>query len=201
MPEDEVIQIESYISIDDVKSSNIAIFEGLEDSYIQKRLNNLSRVIDEYCNTKFTPTEDNWRTDLRARNKVPRKPLISVESVEVRGSLLSEDTDYYVYEEKNLIEIENISEYKNRKKALTLNYTYGYREVPAIVKEVLLELFKDGISNLTHTVGRVKSEQWEDYSYTLDNSDTIEPILLRLSRFIEEDEVERQSNKIRAMLL
>lgn len=202
MPTVEVILEDSYISIDEVKSSNIDIFKGLDDDYIQKRLNNLSRVIDEYCNTKFTPTIDNWRTDLRTRNKVPKKPLLSVEDVKVKDIELVEDTDFYVYERINLVEIDDTSIYEKRKKALNIEYTYGYEIVPAIVKEVLLELLKDNVASLSHTTGRVKSEQWEDYSYTLsDSNEVMKNILSLLDQFIEHDEEERHSNKIRAMLL
>ena len=192
----------SYISIGEVRNSNIDIFKSLDDSYIQKRLINLSRVIDEYCNTKFTPTIDIWRTDLRTRNKVPKKPLLSVEKVEVKEIELIEDDDFYVYERINLVEIEDTSIYEKKKKALTINYTYGYEVVPAIVKEVLLELLKDNVASLSHTTGRVKSEQFDDYSYTLsDNNEVVKSILSMLDKFIEHDEEERQSNKIRAMLL
>lgn len=202
MPANEVVSEDSYISIEEVKNSNITIFEDLEDNYIQKRLNDLSRVIDEYCNTKFTPTIDNWRTDVRTRNKVPKRPLLSVENVEVKGMELIEDNDFYIYERINLIEIDDTSKYEKKKKALTINYTYGHEEVPAIVKEVLLELLKDNVASLSHTTGRVKSEQWDDYSYTLSESNEVmKNILSMLDKFIEHDEEERQSNKIRAMLL
>ena len=68
---------------------------------------------------------------------------------------------------------------------------------------MLLELFKDSLVN-TNTTNRVKSEQWEDYSYTLaDSTETTQNILARLDRFIEDDldYVEEGTNKIRAMLL
>ncbi len=199
---DEIIPMESYLTLGDIKNSRIPLFNELPDEFIQKRLNNLSRVIDEYCNTKFTPTIDSWRTDLKSRNTTPNKPLLSVENVEVRGDILVEDADYYVYEKKNLIEIDDTSIYEKKKKALTIDYTYGHKEVPAIVKEVLLELLKDSVSSLSHTTGRVKSEQWEDYSYTLsDSNEVMRSILSMLDKFIEEEEVERQSNKIKAMLL
>lgn len=200
------IPIESYITVDDVKESKATVFEslvdGASDDFIQKRLNDLSRVIDEYCNTKFTPTQSSYKADLKSRNITPNKPLLSVQSVDVKGTLLAEDIDYYVYENSSLIEIENTALYDKKKKALTVEYTYGYDETPAIVKEVLLDLLRDTVSNLTQATGRVKSEQWDDYSYTLsDSSDVTNEILSRLDRFIEDEELEKSNNKIRAMLL
>ncbi len=192
-----------YLTVEDIKSSRVAAFEGLPDEFIEKRLKDLSGVIDEYCNTRFAPTKTEWRTDLKSRVKVLKRPLIAVEEVKVLDEVLVENEGYYVYPEKNLIEFENISKYKKRKKTLYINYTYGYEEVPAIVKEVLLELFKDSLVS-ANTTNRVKSEQWEDYSYTLaDSTETTQNILARLDRFIEDDldYIEEGTNKIRAMLL
>lgn len=192
-----------YLTVEDIKNSRVAALEELPDEFIEKRLESLSKVIEEYCNTSFKPIQTEWKTDLKSRVKVLKKPLISVEEVNVLGETLVEDEDYYVYPEKNRIEFENISRYSRRKKALTIKYTYGYGKVPAIVKEVLLELFKDSLVN-ANTTSRVKSEQWEDYSYTLaDSTETTQNILARLDRFIEDDldYVEEDTNKIRAMLL
>lgn len=192
-----------YLTIEDVKNSRIVSFEGLPDEFIKKRLENLSMVIDEYCNTKFTPTEATWSTDLKRKIVTLKKPLLHVNELEVLSSPLEENEDYYVYPEKNLIEFEDISKYERRKKALSIKYTYGYEEVPAIVKEVLLDLFKENVSG-TSTTSKIKSEQWEDYSYTLaDNTEITQDILARLDRFAEDDSdyVEGATNKIQAMLL
>ena len=192
-----------YLTVEEVKNSRVAAFEGLPDEFIEKRLENLSKVIEEYCNTRFVPTETEWNTDLKRKIRTIKKPLLYVNELKVLGTNLEENEDFYVYPEKSLIEFENISEYKKRKKVLYINYTYGYEEVPAIVKEVLLELFKDSLVN-ANTTNRVKSEQWEDYSYTLaDSTETTQNILARLDRFIEDDldYVEEGTNKIRAMLL
>jgi hypothetical protein len=191
-----------YVTVDDIKSSRVALFDGLPDGFIEKRLIDLSKVIDEYCNTTFKPTQIEWKTDLRLKVRALKKPLISIEEVKVLGEALVEDEDYYVYPEKNLIEFDDMSNYRRRKKALNLKYTYGYVEVPSIVKEVLLELLKDSLESANMS-GKVKSEQWEDYQYTLaDSTETTKNILSRLDRFIEyEDEIVEGRNKIRAMLL
>lgn len=192
-----------YLTIEDVKNSRIAAFEGLPDEFIEKRIETLSRVIEEYCNTKFTPTEAIWSTDLKKKIVTLKKPLLHVNELEVLSSPLEENEDYYVYPEKNLIEFEDISKYERRKKALSIKYTYGYEEVPAIVKEVLLDLFKENVSG-TSTTSKIKSEQWEDYSYTLaDNTEITQDILARLDMFAENDSdyVEGATNKIQAMLL
>lgn len=192
-----------YLTVEDIRNSKVAAFEELPDEFIEKRLKELSKVIDEYCNTRFEPTEVEWNTDLKRRIRTIKKPLLYVKELKILDTNLEENEDFYVYPEKSLIEFENISEYKKRKKALYINYIYGYEEVPAIVKEVLLELFKDSLVN-ANTTNRVKSEQWEDYSYTLaDSTETTQNILARLDRFIEDDldYVEEGTNKIRAMLL
>ena len=192
-----------YLTIEDVKNSRIVAFEGLPDEFIEKRIETLSRVIEEYCNTKFTPTEATWSTDLKRKIVTLKKPLLHVNELEVLSSPLEENEDYYVYPEKNLIEFEDISKYERRKKALSIKYTYGYEEVPAIVKEVLLDLFKENASDAS-TTSKIKSEQWEDYSYTLaDNTEITQDILARLDRFAEDDSdyVEGATNKIQAMLL
>ncbi|GMG96251.1 hypothetical protein [Tepidimicrobium xylanilyticum] len=192
-----------YLTVEDIKNSRVAALKELPDEFIVKRLIDLSRVIDEYCNTKFIPTGTEWTTDLRRKIKTLKKPLLHVDELKVFGVTLVENEDYYVYPEKNAIEFEDISKYQKRKKAVYIKYTYGYEEIPAIVKEVLLELFKESIVN-ANNIYRVKSEQWEDYSYTLaDNTETMQNILSRLDRFIEDDAniAEESSNKVRAMLL
>jgi hypothetical protein len=191
-----------YLTVEDVKKSQVAALVELPDDFIIKRLEILSGVIDEYCNTRFVPTEIEWRTDLKRKVRTLKRPLISVNELMIQDNLLEEDLDYYVYPERNLIEFEDILEYKRRKKTLYIKYVYGHEEVPAIVKEVLLELFKDSIEG-SNVSGRVKSEQWEDYQYTLaDGSQSIKGILSMLDRFIEdEEEIIENSNKIRAMLL
>lgn len=191
-----------YLTVEDIKKSRVASLTELPDEFIEKRLEVLSKVIDEYCNTRFVPTVTEWRTDLKRKVKTLKRPLLHVDELTVQDNLLEEDIDYYVYPERNSIEFEDILEYKRRKKTLFIKYTYGHDEVPAIVKEVLLELFKDSMEGLTIS-GRVKSEQWEDYQYTLsDSTETTERILSMLNRYIEnEDEIVESSNKIRAMLL
>lgn len=197
-----VVPAESYVTVEDIRESRVAGLEELPSYFIQKRLNELSRVIDEYCDTRFEPTQAEWRTDLKSKVKVLNTPLISVEEVSVLNDTLIEDEHYYVYPERDTIEIEGIMNYPKRKKALSLRYTYGYAEVPALVKEVLMELFKDSISMLKQSSGRIKSESWEDYTYTLaDSTEVVQGMLGRLSRFKKQYEPERASDKVRAMLL
>ena len=192
-----------YLTVEEVKQSGVNALEDLEDDIIEGRIKTLSRVIDEYCNTKFEPTEVEWTTDLRVKVKTLKKPLLLVEELKILEDPLEENEDYYVYPEKNLIEFEDIFEHKRRKKALYIKYIYGYEEVPAIVEEALLELLKDSVVS-SDTTSRMKSETWEDYSYTLsDTSETRASILSMLDRFIEDDTeyIESSSNKVRAMLL
>ena len=192
-----------YLTVEEVKNSRVAALEGLPDEFIEQRLKMLSGVIDEYCNTRFEPTEVEWTTDLKSRVRTLKKPLLYVDEVKIHEELQEENTDYYVYPEKNLIEFEDIAKHRKKKKALHLKYTYGYEEVPAIVKEVLLELLKESVVG-ADTTSRVKSEQWDDYSYTLsDNTETTQSILSMLDKFVEDDAeyTEAGSGKVRAMLL
>lgn len=192
-----------YLTVEEVNESRITALEGLPDEFIAKRIEDLSRLIDEYCNTRFLPTTVEWKTDLKRRIKTFRKPLLTVDELKILEDQLEEDEDYYVYPEKNLIEFEDISQYQRRKKALYIKYTFGYEETPVAVKEVLLELFRDSVVH-SGTTSKVKSEQWEDYSYTLaDSTETALSALSMLDRFIEDDTlyVEESTNKIRAMLL
>lgn len=192
-----------YLTVEEVNESRITALEGLPDEFIAKRIEDLSRLIDEYCNTRFLPTTVEWKTDLKRRIKTFRKPLLAVDELKILEDQLEEDEDYYVYPEKNLIEFEDISQYQRRKKALYIKYTFGYEETPVAVKEVLLELFRDSVVH-SGTTSKVKSEQWEDYSYTLaDSTETALSALSMLDRFIEDDTlyVEESTNKIRAMLL
>lgn len=196
------IEVDSYLTVEDIRQSRVESFKDLPDYFIQKRLNELSRVIDEHCNTKFEPTQIFWRTDIRSKVRTLKKPLLTVDEVRVSGETLIEDEDYYVYPERNTIEIEDTTKYPKKKKALDLKYTFGHEKVPALVKEALMELFKDSVSTLNQNTGRIKSEQWEDYSYTLsDSSDVVRGILGRLNEFKEDDEPPERSNKVRAMLL
>ena len=46
-----------YLTVQEVKKSGIKVLEDLDDDFLEMRIESLSRLVDEYCNTRFEPTE------------------------------------------------------------------------------------------------------------------------------------------------
>ncbi|WP_129596026.1 hypothetical protein [Anaerophilus nitritogenes] len=195
-----------YVSYDEVKKRNIKILESLPKEHIEDRLSSISKMVDEYCNTKFKPTIDTYKTDLREKIIVRKRPLLQVDSLRINDEIIIEDQDFYVEKDSNLIEIDEPINYKRRRKNVKIEYQYGYDEVPETVKDVIIELLilEESEKDMT---GNMKSQSWEDYSYTREDSDklkTKEDILSRLLIYQEDREISimyKENNKIHACLL
>ena len=140
----------------------------LSESEIELDIITISKIAEEYCNTRFVPTPDTYKLDFVRKFYTKKAPLLSVSSMTVHKSILEEDLEFYVYNENRLIEIDEELEPPDKmKKAISVQYSYGYETVPIVVKEVILDLInlndeiaKGELSNVTY-----QSESW-DNEYT-----------------------------------
>lgn len=192
----------TYVDIAEIKKRNIKIFKSLSDEYILDRLSCLSKEVEEYCHTKFAPTEDIQKSDLSSSLKTRKQPLLSVDQITINGAIKTEDVDYYVYPEQSLIEIENPAQYDRKKRTVTIRYLYGYEEVAQTVKDVIIELlqYEEEIKEIGILM---ESESWEDHNYNKSKK-TKETILARLDKYCitEEDmQLQNANTNVRVMLL
>jgi hypothetical protein len=198
--------INIYVSYDEVKNRNIKTLESLSQEHIEGRLSAISKMVDEYCNTKFEPTVDTFKSDLREKIIVRKRPLLDTVSILVNDEEINKDEDFFVDVDLNIIEIDEIINYERKRKNVQIEYEYGYKEAPETVKDVIVELLVLEESE-KNAAGNMKSQSWEDYSYTMEDSDkrkTKKDILDRLAMYKIDKEVltiSTNNNKIRAMLL
>lgn len=175
---------------------------NISDEQLEYQINLTSKEIDEYCNTKFLPTEDIYNFDLCEKFYTRHRPLLNVTSLCLHGVELEENEVFFVYIDNSKINI-NPLECQNRKKALEINYIYGYKEVPATVKQVLIDLLKLDIeTNDSRSIG-LQSENWDsEYSYSMYGSKDFTPaefrknILKRLDIFKIEPYIELKNTRI-----
>lgn len=197
-----------YITLEELKALNISSFTTLSDEQLEYQINLISKEINEYCNTKFTPTQDIYNFDLCEKFYTRNKPLLKVTALCLHKIELQENETFFVYIDNAKINI-NPMECENRKKALEISYIYGYEETPATVKQVLIDLLKLDIeTNNSRSIG-LQSENWDsEYSYSMYGSKDFTPaefrknILKRLDIFKVEPCIELKNTRIvRARLL
>jgi hypothetical protein len=162
-----------------------------------------SSIVDEYCRTRFEPTEDSYSLDFTSKFYTRRRPLLDVSYLSLNGIRLSKNVDFYVYPESSRVDV--VKTPAAIKKALSVKYMYGYATVPATVKQVIVELIK--FNTESHSVSSVglKSESWDDYSYEMGDA-TIkgshQGILSLLDMFVEQPYVEAGGARtVRARLI
>jgi len=168
-----------------IKISELWLFKDvkvLKEACKMQLLNNIKLVsaeIDEYCNTRFEPTEDSYFHDLCEKFHTRRQPLVEVTSLKLCGCGLKENRDFFVYPEDSRIEIEDLNA-KRYKKALEINYLFGYSEVPATVKQVIVDLLKLDAETKNSPLQGMQSENWNgEYSYARQSSKDFTPAELR----------------------
>lgn len=171
-----------YVTLEEIKALDIKNLANLNDDILISEIGLVSKEIDEYCNTRFEPANDKYTLDYKKVFYTRKQPFINIESLILQGEIqqsLIEDTDFFVYTEKSRIEMADL-EIKKIKKALCIEYMYGYVETPSTVKKVLIDIIKlDADTKDTKLTGGIVTETWEDYSYSLYSSKDFTPIELR----------------------
>ncbi len=165
-----------YLKVEDVKSYGISSIESKGDEELEKLISLYSDMVDEYCNTRFEEVEHRFKADVATKVPVMYTPLLRVQGVTYKGQPFVEDEDYFVYEEKNLIELEDTSRLTQRKKALEVFYTYGFKKVPTSVKKAIIDLIKLHIEGSTSNT-LISQESFDsEYSYTKNTQKTTEQL-------------------------
>lgn len=169
-----------------------------------------SNLVDEYCNTRFIPTESSFSADPKERIRLPRLPLLSVAGVSYLGRPLTEGTDYFTYSEMGLVRMTAPDRYPKRRSIL-IRYQFGYERIPAAVKKAVADLIKldygGGDTGDTARDPSIVSETFGDYSYTKNASKSSEDlrrdVLAALNPFVQppyEPELQ-EIGSVRARLL
>lgn len=192
--------------LEKVKAAKIKPLTTLTDAELEPILTACTAEVEEYCNTKFTPTTATCRRDYSAQITPPKQPLISVQSIIVNTTSLAQDTDFYADIEQGFIQIWKSFDSVNRN-GVNINYTYGYAEMPATVESVIMDLMKFTVES-RQTDGNKESEDFAgEYTYTskkaMERAKERDSILKRLEKYIEPEVVQstRTDNKVKAMIL
>lgn len=196
-----------YISVEEFKSLNAKMGSQKDKKEIETLISLYSSVIDEYCHTKFEETVHTFTVDLASKLPVRYTPLISVEGIKYKHQPLTENEDYYIYEDRNLIELEGINRFTQRKKSLSIHYTYGFKEVPASVKKAIVDLVKLHIEG-SESNPLVSQESFDsEYSYTKNTQKTAEQLQRDILSTLDEYKqnpykpIEDSKGNVRARLL
>lgn len=165
-----------YLKVDELKKYQIKAFEDKKPEELEALISLYSSMIDEYCNTCFKEAQHHFSVDVASKIPVMRTPLLRVQNVLYKQQPFVENEDYYVYEDRNLIELEDTSRLKQRKKAITIHYTYGFEQVPASVKKAIIELMKLHIEGSSANA-LISQESFDsEYSYTKNTQKTTEQL-------------------------
>lgn len=167
-----------YISLGEVME--LKCCEGLDANIVQRIIEEIEGVVDEYCNTSFVPVDFVQISLHKSRIHLIKRPVLDVLSVSNSG-VLTEMIDYTIDTLNGVITL--LNGFKSGVYEIT--YQYGYKAVPATVKNVIkdlirLELLKDDANSL------MLSETFDgEYSYTRKDSISKEykDILSRLDMF------------------
>lgn len=190
-----------YLTLLEVKECGNEQLATLPDEVLSGKILHYSNMVDEYCNTTFRPTMDKYKVDLKS-NIIPRKlPLLMVNEVNINGITSIEDQDYFAYLEENRLLISDISKYKvNPLKAVELTYTFGYEEIPATVKDVVMKLLKNDVGT-EEGKENIESETWEDYTYKRRSATDVESSILKaLDKFIQKEVVIKKDRAARVRI-
>lgn len=196
-----------YLTIEELKTYNIVAFEGKTNGDLEVLIALYSGMVEEYCNTKFKETEHHFKVDVASKVPVMCTPLLKVKEVTYKQIPLQEDEQYYVYEDRNFIELQDTNTFTQRKKALGIYYTYGFKEVPTSVKKVIIDLMKLHVEG-SNSNSMISQESFDsEYSYTKNTQKTTEQlqqdILLSLNRYKQQPykPIEDSEGNVRARLI
>lgn len=197
-----------YVTVDEIKALNIKKISNLSEEKLEYYIKIISKEIDEYCNTVFEPTKESDKLDYKKLIYVKKRPLIKIEEIIINEKNLQENKHFFVYPEKSKVEFIDMK-IKNPKRAVTLYYIYGFENVPATVKSVIVDLLKLTEESNSYSNTGIQSENWDgEYSYSMHSSKDFLPtelrknILQRLDIFKQNSYEESENYRVvKAMLL
>lgn len=165
-----------YLTIEEARLMHAEAWADKSDEQLERLLALYSGIVDEYCNTRFAPTRSEFTADIARSIRLPKGPLLHVDSITCKGDALTEGMDYDVYPEKGLVELADSAAFEKKKRALHICYQYGYQEAPAIVKKVILDLMSLDAQSGTEGL-MLAQENWDnEYSYQRNTNKTAEDI-------------------------
>lgn len=196
-----------YITVEEVRAFQTEALAEQTDEQLKMLIALCSGIVEEYCGTKFTPTTEVFTADVASKIRLPKGPLLQVDNILYRGSLLARDEDYYVYPETGLVELADTEKLPHKKRSLHIAYQYGYWETPAIVKKVIMDLMKLDVQSSDYNA-LASQENWDgEYSYQRNTTKTAEDLrvdilaLLDIYRQPVYQAVSRSVGDVRARLL
>lgn len=188
------------------EAKKIQGLENMSDEDITSLVEEKEGEIEEYCNTTFKPTTNLEKRDASTKIYLKKRPLLGVNTIHVKNIPLTEDTNFYVYPEKNLVEIPDLFDIVQNvpKRSILIDYSFGYVKVPSTVKSVLKDLIRLQVEKDNSKLGlTMKSEGWEDYNYSRGDSPQVieKDILGRLLKYVESETVDDSDGNVRAYLI
>lgn len=188
------------------ESKSIKGAEKLTDSILTALIEEKESIIEEHCKTSFKPLQWTQKNDPTLRVILRKKPVIKIDTMTVKGVPLKEDTDFYSYPEKSLVEIPDL--FKNfrdiPRRAIVTEYTYGFEKVPATVKKVLKDLVKLELEEENTSLSMSSEDFDSEYSYQKrDKTPAVleAEILSRLGPYIQSEDIEESDGNVRALLV
>jgi hypothetical protein len=183
--------MDAYLTRDDFwMFDNIPSLKDLNEATLMLKIEQVSGEIDEYCNTRFLPTEDTFTLDFTERFHTRRGPLIEVTVLFVNGMEMLQNREYFEYPETSRIEFCRNLNVDCYRKAIEVRYIFGHETVPATVKAVIVELVKLDVEASSIQIDGLHSENWDgEYQYSKVTSKDLTPaeirnaILSRLDKF------------------
>jgi hypothetical protein len=152
--------VTSYIVPNDIA----ALFPDItSNDQLQDICNEITTLIDEYCNTSFVEkTISGEKLDSKQEVVPTMGPITSVTSLKDDGDTLTENTDFYAYRDYIYIVDPSL-----KRKGILATYKYGYTVTPQIVKWVAKELAQYKAERADTEI-LFKSQKGEDFAYTMD---------------------------------
>ena len=175
--------MDAYLTRDDYwMFEHIPSVKDLDEFTLERMIEQVSGEIDEYCNTRFLPTEDTFTLDFTERFHTRRGPLIMVKVLYVNGMEMLQNREYFEYPESSRIEFCRNLKVDCYRRAIEVRYIFGHETVPATVKAVIVELVKLDIEASTTPMDGIHSENWDgEYQYTKATSKDLTPVEIRNS--------------------
>jgi len=185
-----------YISIEQARNELEAL-ANKKDEYIETNILRYMEVVDNYTNTTFKLANAKDIADVDLDIYIQNKPLVEVSSLKYQATLLQVNVDYFVYNEDNLIVLENVHKFNQERRSITIDYIYGHKEVPRVVELVMLELLKLHEANLENDTLILSENMNNEYSYTNNSktsTDLQKQILSKLNSFKQQIDIINRGN-------
>ncbi len=154
------------MSVEEIKLFGIECINSAPPRQVEGLIEFYTKLLEEYCNTKFSRTRSIMITDALPKVNLRNTPAIEVDRVIYNKKLLKIYEDYFICD--NVLEI--IAELDIVPKGLEIHYVYGFEVVPALVKQALVELIKLRLDFSLHNSSVTGESFGGDYSYTKSKS-------------------------------